>query len=139
MARPLKQIDARQVKALAEIGCTIGEIAAVTGAGKRTIETRFRAAIHQGQEWRNVSVRRMAFRAARKGSAPVIIFLLKNCCGMRDTPIEPITAATPLTADDVFARLCTSVSVTVSEAKLALELKQTTIGGKPGDKNVTIQ
>ena len=68
MARPLKQIDARQVKALAEIGCTIGEIAAVTGAGKRTIETRFRAAIHQGQEWRNVSVRRMAFRAARKGS-----------------------------------------------------------------------
>ena len=78
MGRPRKKIDVRQVETLAQIGCTLEEIAAVVGCSADTLQRRFAVVIKKGRLSLNMSVRRMQYERAAKGSDTMLIWLGKQ-------------------------------------------------------------
>jgi hypothetical protein len=84
MARPKKVIDAVQVQALAGIGCTVAEIAAVMDCSKDTLERRFAAFIEKGRERMKMSLRRHQMKSAENGNATMLIWLGKQYLGQSD-------------------------------------------------------
>jgi hypothetical protein len=84
MARPKKDIDPRLVKRLAGAGLSVEEVAAVLECSKRTLETRFCAALKEGRTRRNARLRLRQFQAAMAGSVPMLMWLGKQYLGRRD-------------------------------------------------------
>ncbi len=84
VARPLKEIDERQVELLAGVGCTVEEIAACLDVSKDTLERRFAALIEKGRGKMRQSLRRKQVERALKGSDTMLIWLGKNLLGQRD-------------------------------------------------------
>lgn len=84
MARPRKQVDEEVIVRLARIGCTVAEIAAVTGCSKDTLERRFAASIEKGREQGRRSLRRMQWKAAKGGNVTMQIWLGKQLLGQTD-------------------------------------------------------
>lgn len=84
MARPLKEIDAKQVELLAGCGATTQEIASKLDCSKDTLERRFAAAIEKGRETGRMSLRGKQFERAMKGSDVMLIWLGKQLLGQRD-------------------------------------------------------
>lgn len=80
MARPKKEIDEKQVLALAKVGATTAEIAAVCGVSADTIERRYAAVVTEGKSGAKLSVRRELMRRMKKSDA-VLIHLSKAFCG----------------------------------------------------------
>ena len=85
MARPKKQIDETTVRRLAEIHCTVEEIASVVGCSKDTLERRFADIIDEGKAEGKSSLRRMQWEAAQKGNTAILIWLGKQLLGQKDT------------------------------------------------------
>lgn len=87
MGRPRKVINEEQVVRLAKIHCTYEEIAAVVGCSTDTLKRRFADRIERGREAGKSSLRRLQFRAARKGNAALLIWLGKQHLGQKDTQV----------------------------------------------------
>lgn len=85
MARPKVPIDQHQVEQLAAIFCTVGEIAAVLGCSKDTIERRFAALIKTGRCKGKMSIRRAQYNVAiKKENVQMLIWLGKQYLEQRD-------------------------------------------------------
>lgn len=82
--RPLKQVDEKLVKDLASIFCTMAEMAAIVGVSVDTLERRYTEAIKRGRETAKSSLRRLQWKAAKKGSTAILIWLGKNYLGQRE-------------------------------------------------------
>jgi hypothetical protein len=88
MGRPRKDIDPRAVLRLAELHCTVSEIASVLGCSPDTLARRYAAEIAKGKDTGRMSLRRMQWAAARKGNVTMLIFLGKAILGQSDRPEE---------------------------------------------------
>ena len=84
VGRPRKPVDVRQVRKLAEIGCTYEEIAAVVGVHKSQISRSYATHVKEGHERLRTTMRRAQIKAAKAGSAVLLIWLGKILLGQRD-------------------------------------------------------
>jgi hypothetical protein len=84
MGRPPKDIDADQVRKLAKLGCTQGEIADFLGAARSVISERFQSEFQLGSAESIISLRRAQWRSAMKGSDRMLIHLGKVYLGQTD-------------------------------------------------------
>lgn len=79
MARPVvHELDIRQIKELAEIQCTMGEIASVMGCSVDTLERRYAEVIKEGRDHGKSSLRRMQYKKALEGNPTMLIWLGKH-------------------------------------------------------------
>ena len=79
MAPPIKHnLDERQIKELAEIQCTMGEIASVMGCSVDTLERRYADVIKEGRDHGKSSLRRMQYKKALEGNPTMLIWLGKH-------------------------------------------------------------
>jgi hypothetical protein len=84
MARPKKPIDEALVKRLAQIMCTMEEIAHICECSVDTLERRFAEVIKQARSTGKMSLRRWQFASAEKGNAGMLIWLGKQYLGQKD-------------------------------------------------------
>jgi len=86
MAPPIKHnLDQRQIKELAEIQCTMGEIASVMGCSVDTLERRYADVINEGRSHGKASLRRMQYKKALEGNATMLIWLGKHYLDQKET------------------------------------------------------
>lgn len=78
MARPIKQLDEKLIKDLAEIQCTMGEIASICGCSVDTLENRYSDVIKEGRDKGKSSLRRMQYKKALEGNPTMLIWLGKH-------------------------------------------------------------
>lgn len=93
MARPKKDIDPKQVEALASILCTDEEIADVLKCSSDTLTRRFRAELDQGRNMGRASLRRQQWEQAKHGNATMLVWLGKQWLGQRDKTDTEISGA----------------------------------------------
>lgn len=86
MARPQVEpnVNERQIEALASIGCTMSEIAAVAEVSVDTLERRFAEVIKRGREKCKASIRRKQIEVAMSGQPAMLIWLGKQILGQRE-------------------------------------------------------
>jgi len=92
IGRPLKQVDEKLVKDLASIFCTMDEMAAIVGVSVDTLERRYAEAIKRGRETAKSSLRRLQWKAAKKGNTSILIWLGKQYLGQREPSLMNIEA-----------------------------------------------
>lgn len=93
--RPKIEIDWKEFHKLCELLCTLSEIAGWFGVSEDTIEARvkeqysitFSEHYKKASSGGKVSLRRMQFVSAQKGSVSMQIWLGKQHLGQRDLPI----------------------------------------------------
>jgi hypothetical protein len=96
--KPPVSIDPRLVENSAAIGCTVEEIAAVLGIGRRTLYDRLEtdpelaAVLERGRDTGKATLRRLQWQEANKGNATMLIWLGKQTLGQRDTIDHNVTA-----------------------------------------------
>ena len=89
MGRPLKEIDAEQVKKLAMINCSYEEIAAVIGCDPKTLTNRFSQVIKEGREHGKSSLKRAMWKkGVIEGNCTMQIWLSKNMLGYKDRELH---------------------------------------------------
>jgi hypothetical protein len=95
VGRPLKKIDPEKVRDLAQIGCTVPEIAAMLGCDPHTIRDRFSQIIELGDAQGKTQIRRKQhLKAVEDGSDSMLQFLGKHRLGQTDVkPDLDINAA----------------------------------------------
>lgn len=86
MARPRKEIDYTQARRLAEIQCTINEIAHVLGVSDTKLkrDAEFREVYDAAREKGRTSLRRMQWNRAKNGSTAMLIWLGKQYLGQAE-------------------------------------------------------
>jgi hypothetical protein len=86
MARPRKELDYTQCRRLAEIQCTIDEIAHVLGVSDTKLkrDAPFREIYEAAREKGKTSLRRMQWASARKGNTAMLIWLGKQYLGQAE-------------------------------------------------------
>lgn len=86
MARPAREIDLEQLTALASVGLTQSECAAILKCSPDTIQRRPELvdAYNDGMETCKASLRRKQFEIAMKGNVTALIWLGKNLLGQSD-------------------------------------------------------
>ena len=84
MGRPKSDIKPEQVAALARIGCTQEEIAAVLKCTPRTLRNRFKEEIQSGMDEMRASIRRWQYMKAKDGNVAMLIWLGKQYLGQKD-------------------------------------------------------
>jgi AcrR family transcriptional regulator len=88
--RPRATIDAGLVENSAALGCTIEEIAAILGVGKRTLYDRLDSdadlaeALERGRDKGKATLRRLQWQQANAGNPTMLIWLGKQILGQRD-------------------------------------------------------
>jgi hypothetical protein len=83
------ELDDQQIKKLAEIQCTMAEIASVMGCSVDTLERRYRTTIETGKNCGHASLRRMQYKKAMEGNPSMLIWLGKIYLGQReDAPLS---------------------------------------------------
>ncbi len=87
MARPKLVIDPDAVTKLAEVGCTVAEIAYVVGCSKDTLERRFAASIEKGRQSGNASLRKKQHELAMTGDRTMLVWLGKVRLGQKETQV----------------------------------------------------
>ena len=110
MARPRIDIDYKQAKKLAEIQCTIAEIAHVMEVSitKLQRDTEFRVMYDREREKGKTSLRRMQWSSARKGNVAMLIWLGKQYLAQSDkqslvADVEVKRSASELSDDELIA------------------------------------
>lgn len=88
MGRPKADIKPEQVAALARIGCTQEEIAAVLKCTPRTLRNRFKEEIRSGMDEMRASIRRWQYMKAKDGNVAMLIWLGKQYLGQKDRTEE---------------------------------------------------
>lgn len=93
MGRPRLQLDEKQIREMAQIQCTVAEIAAVMGCSIDTINDRYSHIVKEGREQGKMSLRRAQFKKALEGNPAMLIFLGKHYLNQKDqiqlTTTEP--------------------------------------------------
>ena len=84
MARPPKKIDPEIVSRLAQIHCTMEEIALVVGCSVDTLERRFADIIKIGKAKARSSLRRYQWEAVQKGNTAMLIWMGKQLLDQKD-------------------------------------------------------
>jgi len=84
VGRPKSDIKPEQVAALARIGCTQEEIAAVLKCTPRTLRNRFKEEIRSGMDEMRASIRRWQYMKAKDGNVAMLIWLGKQYLGQKD-------------------------------------------------------
>ena len=84
MGRPKADIKPEQVAALARIGCTQEEIAAVLKCTPLTLRNRFKEEIRSGMDEMRASIRRWQYMKAKDGNVAMLIWLGKQYLGQKD-------------------------------------------------------
>jgi hypothetical protein len=82
--RPPLNIDERQVVALAGIGCTYREMAAILDCSLDVLERRFSVQIEKAYKTMRMSLRRHQLRLAESGNVTMCIWLGKQYLGQSD-------------------------------------------------------
>ena len=91
MPRPKANIDAKQVAALAGIGCTQEEIGAVLGCTPRTLRNRFPNELRDGMNLMRSSIRRWQYAKAKDGNVAMLIWLGKQYLGQSERQETKLT------------------------------------------------
>ena len=87
--RPKIELDVEQIKKLAEIQCTIKEIAYIMGVSTDTITRNYQDAVDTGKETGKMLLRRAQWRKAIEDGNPTMqIWLGKQYLGQADQPIN---------------------------------------------------
>ncbi len=84
MARPLIEIDPKEVERLAAIGCKNEEIADWFSCSTDTIENRFSGELTKGRAHIRMSLRRWQLDAAKAGNPTMLIWLGKQMLKQSD-------------------------------------------------------
>ena len=84
MARPLKDISAREVELLASCGATMQEIAAKLDCHVDTIRDRFSSEVERGRDSGKMSLRLLQWQSAKNGNVAMQIWLGKQWLAQRD-------------------------------------------------------
>ena len=84
MGRPRKKIDLAQLKLMASKFCTLEEIAAELGCSTRTLSRRFGRTLARARGIGQKRLRLFQWRAASKGSVPMLIHLGKQYLAQTD-------------------------------------------------------
>ena len=84
MGRPPIEIDEAQLKQLASIGLSSGEMAAVLDCSIDTLERNYMEVMETGRQMRNASLKRSQFAMATAGNATMLIWLGKQYLGQKD-------------------------------------------------------
>lgn len=93
IGRPKIDVDESDVEGLARIGCTNEEIATFVKCSRPTLERRFNHLLKGGREHFKMSLRRMQWTSASKGSVAMQIWLGKQYLGQSEKQV--IVDATP--------------------------------------------
>ena len=73
--RPKIELDERQIRELASMGCPLTEIASVMGVHVDTIRDNYSKAIDEGRECGKTSLRRAQWKLALSGNSQMLIWL----------------------------------------------------------------
>ncbi len=95
MARPKKHnIDPEQVEKLAALGCNNSEIASFFNCSESLIRKSYSEFLTKGRDTGKIKLRQMQWKAAQRGSVPMLIWLGKQVLGQTDkqeiTEVKPI-------------------------------------------------
>ena len=82
--RPKIQLDERQIRELASIGCSMAEIACIVGVHVDTLRDNYSKSLDEGREHGKVSLRRAQWKAAIGGSVPMLIWLGRFYLGQKE-------------------------------------------------------
>ena len=82
--RPRLILDETLIRKLAEIDCTMGEIAACLKCSIDTLERNYAGVINQGREEGKCSLRRAQYKKAMEGNPTMLIWLGKHRLGQKD-------------------------------------------------------
>ena len=82
--RPRVKLDTAQVEKLAEIQCSLEEMAAVLDCSVSTLQRNFDQAIKRGREQGKTSLRRRQYELAMAGNTAMLIWLGKQYLGQAD-------------------------------------------------------
>ena len=116
MARPRKPIDEKLVFQLAQIHCTVDEIAHLTGVSVATIQRRFATPMAKARSEGKISLRRAMWKSAlEKGNFKAQQWLSKqsDILGMKE-PRDPV-------ADATVTAIVAGTKAAKSEVKQAVE------------------
>jgi hypothetical protein len=127
VARPKKDVNPVIVGRLANIGCTMNEIAAVCDCSVDILERRFADVIKKGRETGKASLRRQQWKKACEGNVTMQIWLGKQLLGQRDVVVTDVTSAGQRIGGPDLAGL--------SDATKALVLKE--LGGPAKEEGPT--
>lgn len=81
-------IDPREVQHLAELHCTIQEMADFFQVPRETLKYNFRDIIAKAKETTKQRLRKAQINLALKGNATMLIWLGKNILGQSENPID---------------------------------------------------
>ena len=84
VGRPKKELDVEQIRELATIQCTDGEIAAVMRVSVDTITRNYAEMIKEGREHGKSSLRRAQYKLALAGNAQMLIWLGRFYLGQKE-------------------------------------------------------
>lgn len=73
--RPKKELDERQIRELASIGCAMTEIAVVMDCHVDTLRDNYPKAISEGRENGKISLRKAQWKSALSGNVQMLIWL----------------------------------------------------------------
>jgi hypothetical protein len=80
------------VRQLAQIHCTLDEMALILGCHHDTLTARFSGIIKEARATGKMSLKRVMWKKALEGNVPILIWLSKNELGYSDTPKPNIEA-----------------------------------------------
>jgi hypothetical protein len=89
MGRSRIKIDPKRVEDLATVGVPVKDMAIILGCCESTIKNNYKKERNAGLAKMRLSVRRKLLQVALEGNVPVLIFLGKSLCGLRDK--DPFT------------------------------------------------
>jgi hypothetical protein len=81
---PFKQLDARKIELMAEVGCSREEIGLLCGVSTSTIDRNYDGAVKQGHAKRNYNLRKLQYESAKRGSVAMLIWLGKQWLGQKE-------------------------------------------------------
>lgn len=125
--RPRVIIDLRIVERAASIGCTMNEIATLSGVGRSTFFSRYESdpdvkdAVEKGRDTGAATLRRMQWGRAEAGSDHMLIWLGKQLLGQKENttvahagpdgtgPIQSVSVVTndPVEAAKIYQKMMT--------------------------------
>lgn len=90
MGRPRAELNLKLIRSLAQIGCTLTEIASIIGVNEKTIRRRASDEIEKGHNEMRTTLRRWQYLKAKDGNVAMLIWLGKQFLGQRERIDETI-------------------------------------------------
>lgn len=86
MARPKKELDEELLLKLAQLHCSMTEMADIMGVSKDLLNRRYKSVIAKGKSQTKMKLRRKQIEVAMSGNHTMLIWLGKNMLGQSDSP-----------------------------------------------------